>query len=1059
MMGYPAQQGYGYPAAAAGYAAQPGYPQAAAGYAAYPAGYAQAAAAQQQAYAQPQAAQAAAYAQAQAAQAYAQQTAAAAPQQNGYAQPYAQPQAAAVPAPPPAPAAPGAAPAAPAAAGETCNLDVIGCQNGTVGPIVRGNFVFLSESHGKPVFKKDQQVNGMDVMIYFWDERDGPSFCGWWFGPKVGGDQVWAYHPERAGRMPPTSGWKVPYDGPIDPTFAVNPVAGGVKRDSTAGYDQAAKQQRTGYEQPNQQQLQQMTAQQQQQIYQQQVQQQQQAQYAQQVQQQQLQQQHLAQQQQMLQQQQVQRQEQERQRQQAMQQENLRRMQELKIKQQHDRQREQERRQVEEVQRKEEARAMLAIRRVLQTLQTATDANFDQTVKELEEVKTKELEACGSQKTRIDDECTRSVEMSKMRLEALKDAEKQRIEDSATAKLRVQELGSLVDVCEAKAEALKGLATPLTTQELSLKEVEATMQSVEDAGAETRAASKACTDFIMAKGEDMKKGDTPPTPEKPMSELKQELAKLLQRINDAVRGSEHVLNGTKGAKDRALRRDAAKDKQKAVQGLFSRYDKDKDGCLSKKEVLAYSMGEFSFKLPEDRLDLLFKLFVDEGAKGVKFEQFQRIKSAVGCARELEKDRKKVEERKEKERVAKEKREALETRISDCKTGLDVCQEQLVKLELEANTLVAKAKDMASPEMLETSDAVDGQTKDAKGASADARKAIEKLSENLEEMEEPLQQLVKLRAAELTIRSGNIDNRLLRVVTLMGKFREQAVAKRVVEIASTRAEALPVMRFHQCKHRWTIEQLFDAITKNKDGISEADFLAFFKTCDRKPKAEKKDGEDVDMTDVRLADLQPDDMLTEENLRRLFKYIVDEEEGENGCIPRTVFLQIARMWMRVAKETVLTNDMSIKDASSQTYVRRLEVDEVVEVLEGPKKEEDSAVERVYVSAKKDGAVGWVTVAGNQGTTYLEEGGNLFRVIAETIFTSTFELDSTESTETRKVKDVTRKLKVGELLEVRVWPQKEEKTGLTRMKGKIQSDGKVGWATTVGNAGNVFLEAYVR
>ena len=40
---------------------------------------------------------------------------------------------------------------------------------------------------------------------------DGPSFNGWWFGPKVGGDQVWAYNGGNLGRenvMPPTSFWK-----------------------------------------------------------------------------------------------------------------------------------------------------------------------------------------------------------------------------------------------------------------------------------------------------------------------------------------------------------------------------------------------------------------------------------------------------------------------------------------------------------------------------------------------------------------------------------------------------------------------------------------------------------------------------------------------------------------------------------------------------------------------------------------------------------------------------------------------------------------------------------
>ena len=29
-----------------------------------------------------------------------------------------------------------------------------------------------------------------EVMLYYWDDRDGSDFSGWWFGPKVGGDQA-----------------------------------------------------------------------------------------------------------------------------------------------------------------------------------------------------------------------------------------------------------------------------------------------------------------------------------------------------------------------------------------------------------------------------------------------------------------------------------------------------------------------------------------------------------------------------------------------------------------------------------------------------------------------------------------------------------------------------------------------------------------------------------------------------------------------------------------------------------------------------------------------------
>merc|ERR1711870_47134 len=69
--------------------------------------------------------------------------------------------------------------------------------------------------------KKEGKSRGLDILIYFWDNRDGDDLAGWWFGPNVGGEQVWAYHPSQKGTIPPTSDWNVPHDGEIDPTFSV----------------------------------------------------------------------------------------------------------------------------------------------------------------------------------------------------------------------------------------------------------------------------------------------------------------------------------------------------------------------------------------------------------------------------------------------------------------------------------------------------------------------------------------------------------------------------------------------------------------------------------------------------------------------------------------------------------------------------------------------------------------------------------------------------------------------------------------------------------------------
>merc|ERR1719482_991855 len=132
-----------------------------------------------------------------------------------------------------------------------------------------------------------------------------------------------------------------------------------------------------------------------------------------------------------------------------------------------------------------------------------------------------------------------------------------------------------------------------------------------------------------------------------------------------------------------------------------------------------------------------------------------------------------------------------------------------------------------------------------------------------------------------------------------------------------------------------------------------------------------------------------------------------------------------------------------------LRRLVEGEVVEALTGPTKEDDeSEISRIKVKAMNDGTEGWVTPVGNQGTVFLEDGGNIFKVVKETILTGAFVIG-----ENSKQKD--RKLKVGETVEVREWARKEEASGLMRMKVRVQSDGQIGWATSVGNTGITFLQ----
>merc|ERR1712224_1113554 len=100
-------------------------------------------------------------------------------------------------------------------------------------------------NHGKVVHKRTTKSQGLDVLIYYWDDRDGDDLCGWWFGPIVGGNHVWAYHPRMKSDTPPAKDWYVPHDGPIDENFRVQPQTASNKsgdaKDSKDGSKKTAK--------------------------------------------------------------------------------------------------------------------------------------------------------------------------------------------------------------------------------------------------------------------------------------------------------------------------------------------------------------------------------------------------------------------------------------------------------------------------------------------------------------------------------------------------------------------------------------------------------------------------------------------------------------------------------------------------------------------------------------------------------------------------------------------------------------------------------------------------
>eukprot|EP00933_Yihiella_yeosuensis_P049367 TRINITY_DN4619_c0_g2_i3.p1 TRINITY_DN4619_c0_g2~~TRINITY_DN4619_c0_g2_i3.p1 ORF type:complete len:118 (-),score=28.83 TRINITY_DN4619_c0_g2_i3:407-760(-) len=108
----------------------------------------------------------------------------------------------------------------------------------------------------------------------------------------------------------------------------------------------------------------------------------------------------------------------------------------------------------------------------------------------------------------------------------------------------------------------------------------------------------------------------------------------------------------------------------------------------------------------------------------------------------------------------------------------------------------------------------------------------------------------------------------------------------------------------------------------------------------------------------------------------------------------------------------------------------------------------VYRINGRALRDGIVGWVTVAGNQGITFLMPGGNLFKIVRPARMTQALtDLEGSEGE--------VRQLALGDALEVIAWDRHTENNmSVTRIKAKVQGEDSVGWVS-VTEGGAVTME----
>jgi len=168
-------------------------------------------------------------------------------------------------------------------------------------------------------------------------------------------------------------------------------------------------------------------------------------------------------------------------------------------------------------------------------------------------------------------------------------------------------------------------------------------------------------------------------------------------------------------------------------------------------------------------------------------------------------------------------------------------------------------------------------------------------------------------------------------------------------------------------------------------------------------------------------------------------------ENGGIGRRRFQAFLQQYFAVVKGIALTDDFDISQAKT---IRKAELEEVLELLEGPRTDEKVGVTRIKGKSLKDGVEGWISMKGNQGTPFLQE-------VEKPFYSCTVDIALEREFRSEGEEGLVRTLKVDEVLELVEGPRKLTFEPSLRVRGKA-TDGSMGWFTARDKRGTVFAEA---
>jgi len=308
------------------------------------------------------------------------------------------------------------------------------------------------------------------------------------------------------------------------------------------------------------------------------------------------------------------------------------------------------------------------------------------------------------------------------------------------------------------------------------------------------------------------------------------------------------------------------------------------------------------------------------------------------------------------------------------------------------------------EPLPQQDAQDAPTSDA----------VETRAEGLDEaLAEKLSDLRNEEIGQLRSQAARLKDSLDGVEATIARARERAVKAEAEELEALQASTLTALRSIMTEHSQTAAQLLEQAGVREEKMTCEQFMALVATA-------------------------PGLKLVDGDVARVFSHIADG----NGSLSQERFNELLRLFFRVVNQTVLSIDLPIKSKT----LRRLSINEVLECIEGPKKDERVSVMRVRCRTVQDDTVGWATLAGNQGTKYLEPWGRVMRCIQECILR-----DGPSREDSRAIRPLTK----GEVMDVIEFQRRDSKSDIMQIRGKARGDGAEGWAAVNILNGETYME----